>query len=285
MFGDVTAAEAKQIFERGWEAGGFRYLFETFDDLLVTQEANNAASEFVRAKIRSLVLDPETAELLCPDHPIGVKRPPNGSFFYETFNRPNVSLISLRKEPIVEITETGISTSKRDLPFDVIVFALGFDAATGSFSRIDIRGRENVSLRDSWRDGPRTHLGICVHQFPNFFMISGPQSPFANIPVVVEHAVSWIGRAIQAGEQGGFDTIEATSDSAAHWTNHLEEIFNATLLPQAVDAGSWSVGANIPGQKPSVLFYFGGANNYFKEIRAVAAEGYAGFTFSRRAGG
>jgi cyclohexanone monooxygenase len=280
VFSDVTPTEARRVFERGWEAGGFRYLFETFDDLLVSQAANDAASEFVREKIRALVDDPKTAELLCPTHGIGIKRPPNGSGYYEAFNRSTVDLVDLRSEPIQAITETGIRTSTRDRPYDVIIYALGFDAATGSFASLDIRGKSGESLAQKWRDGPRTNLGICIDGFPNFFMISGPQSPFANIPVVVEHAVQWIGGAIERSEKGTVAKVEATAEAVQAWGATLETIFNATLLPQAIAAGSWAVGANIPGKKPSVLFYFGGANNYFKEISAVRSDNYRGFLFS-----
>jgi cyclohexanone monooxygenase len=282
IFSDVTREQAQAILEKGWEAGGFRYLFETFDDILVDQEANDFASEFVRQKIRAIVNDPDLAELLCPDHPIGVKRPPNGNFYYETFNRNNVSLVSVKKEPIIEFTETGIQTSERHMEFDIVVFALGFDAATGAYSRMDIRGENGIELKDHWREGPRTNLGICIDGFPNMFMISGPQSPFANIPVCVEHEVQWIGGALRTAISAKNNTIRTTPEAVKKWGDHLTTIFNYTLLPKGIDAGSWAVGANIPGKHPSVLFYFGGANNYFLELSAVVSEGYPGFLFQQR---
>lgn len=281
LFSDVDREKAEAILEKGWEAGGFRFLFETFDDILVNQEANDFMSEFVKKKIRAMVNDPEIAERLIPDHPIGVKRPPNGNFYYEAFNRTNVSLVSVKEEPIVEFTQKGIRTSERHLEFDVVIFALGFDAATGAYARMDIRGENGFELKEHWRHGPRTNLGICIDGFPNMFMISGPQSPFANIPVCIEYEAQWIGGALRKAFDEGNDTVRATSAGVQEWNDKLTAIFQSTLLHKGIEAGSWALGANIPGKKPSVLFYFGGANNYFNELNEAVAKGYPGFQFEK----
>jgi cation diffusion facilitator CzcD-associated flavoprotein CzcO len=285
LFSNVSAEEAQRVFERGWEAGGFRFLFETFDDLLVNQEANDAAAEFIRGKIRAIVEDPETAELLCPDYSFAVKRPPTGNFFYETFNRDNVSLIDVKNDPITEITPTGIKTENRAFEFDIIIFALGFDAVTGALTHMDVRGRDGVTIKDKWDEGPQTNLGICVDGFPNMYIISGPQAPFANIPIIIENSVDWIGSAIKSTLDGGYDMFEAEPAAVAKWGEHMQNMLDATLLKAGYDVNAWYLGANIPGKKPAVLFYFGGAGAYFDEIHANRDNGFEGFAFKRHNAG
>lgn len=283
VFADVSREEAEAILEKNWEIGGFRFLFESFDDVLISQEANDFTSEFVRKKIRAIVDDPATAELLIPDYPIGVKRPPNGNFYYEAFNRENVSLVSVKKEPIMELTKKGIRTSERDLDFDIIIFALGFDAATGAYSKMDIRGENGLELKHHWRDGPRTNLGICIDGFPNMFMISGPQSPFGNIPVCIEYETQWIGDTLRKAFEEGNNIVCTTSEAVDAWNDKLTTIFESTLLPKGIEVGSWAFGTNIPGRKPAMLLYFGGTNNYFNELNKVVAEGYRDFRFKKHA--
>ncbi|MFE7418068.1 flavin-containing monooxygenase [Rhodococcus sp. NPDC057529] len=274
---DVTPDEHRRILERGWETGGFRFIFETFDDITLDEEANEIASEFVREKIRAIVKDPDTADLLCPkDYPIVSKRPPLGHFYYEAFNRDNVSLVDVSGTSITEITAGGIRVGDDEYPADVIVFATGFDAGTGAYNHIDIRGRSGQTLKDKWAEGPRTHLGITVDGFPNMFMVSGPQSPFGNIPVVVEGTVEWIGQAVGHLRTNELDTIEPTSESVESWWQLLQDYINATLLPQG--RHSWFLGANIPGKPRGVLFFFGGVGTYRKTCQAVADSGYNGFT-------
>ncbi|MBV6761980.1 flavin-containing monooxygenase [Rhodococcus opacus] len=274
---DVTPDEHRNILERGWETGGFRFIFETFDDITLDQEANEIASEFVRKKIRTIVKDPDTADLLCPkDYPIVSKRPPLGHFYYEAFNRDNVSLIDVSSTPITEITAGGVRVGDDEYSADVIVFATGFDAGTGAYNHIDIRGRGGQTLREKWAEGPRTHLGISVDGFPNMFMVSGPQSPFGNIPVVVEGTVEWIGDAIGHLRMNELDTIEPTAESVESWWQLLQDYINATLLPRG--RHSWFLGANIPGKPRGVLFFFGGVGTYRKTCQAAADGGYDGFT-------
>ncbi|MFE5705398.1 flavin-containing monooxygenase [Rhodococcus koreensis] len=274
---DVTPEEHQRILERGWETGGFRFVFETFDDMTLDEEANEIASEFVRNKIRAIVKDPETAELLCPkDYPIVSKRPPLGHFYYEAFNRDNVRLVDISQTPIDEITANGIRVGEDEYTADIIIFATGFDAGTGSYNYIDIRGRGGETLEKKWADGPRTHLGITIDGFPNMFMVSGPQSPFGNIPVVVEGTVEWIGNAVTHLRENGLDTIEPTSEAVASWWQLLQDYINATLLPKG--RHSWFLGANIPGKPRGVLFFFGGVGTYRKTCQAAADSGYADFT-------
>ena len=174
------------------EVGGFRYIFETFTDLLTSQKANDIASEFVRNKIRAIVKDEETAEALCPDYSLMAKRPPLGHFYYETFNKPHVKLVDVKKNPIDEITEKGVRIGTDEYEVDTIIYAIGFDAGTGGLAAMDVRGRDNRDLNEEWSKNLETFLGICVEGYPNMFMISAPQSPFANLPVVLDGAADWV---------------------------------------------------------------------------------------------
>ncbi len=278
---DVAADDVQGILEDGWRTGGFQFLFETFDDLLVNEELNEATAEFIRSKIRETVDDPETAELLSPKgYPVGGKRPPLGHGYYETYNRPNVELVDINNAPIERITASGLRTAAAEYDFDVLIFATGFDAMTGTLMAIDIVGREGQTIRQRWEQGPETYLGLAVDGFPNLFMISAPQSPFANIPVVIDNAVKWIGTALTHVEQSGLRTFEPTTDAVQEWCALMNTILDATLLGRGERVNSWFLGANVPGKPHVVLFYFGGANNYFDTIHGVAARGYEGFESS-----
>jgi cation diffusion facilitator CzcD-associated flavoprotein CzcO len=277
---DVTPEEQQKILERGWETGGFRFIFETFDDIFIDDKSNAVAAEFIRNKIRAIVKDPATAELLCPkDYPLAGKRPPLGHYYYETFNRDNVSLVDVSEDPITAITPKGLRTEKREFEADIIVFATGFDAVTGTLRAMDIRGRGGATIKDKWAEGPRTHLGIAVDGFPNMFMVCGPQSPFANIPVVIDGIVDWIGRAIRHLRDDGLDAMEAMPQAVDRWRQHVEDLVNATVLPKG--KRSWFLGDNIPGKPHVVLFHFGGAGVYRRECQEVADRGFEGFTVSR----
>lgn len=273
---DVSPEECRRILERYWELGTFRFLFESFDDIFTDEAANAVVAEFVREKIRAIVEDPETAELLCPtDHPLGAKRPPLGHFYYETYNRDNVRLVSVRDNPITGISPHGVLVGDDEYPADIIVFATGFDAVTGTLNQLDIRGRGGAALNEKWAAGPQTYLGIGVDGFPNLFMVGGPQSPFANIPVVIDGCVDWIGRAIRHVRDSGHGAMEPTAEAVAAWGRHMDELVNQTVLPRA--QGSWFMGGNIPGKPRVVLFYFGGAGNYRNECNGAAERGYEGF--------
>jgi cyclohexanone monooxygenase len=278
---DVTPEEHQKILEQGWERGGFRFIFETFDDIFTNEKSNEIASEFVRNKIRAIVNDPDTAERLCPkNYPLAGKRPPLGHFYYEAFNQDNVALIDVSNDPISEITRKGVRAGDVEYEADIIVFATGFDAVTGSYGGLDIRGRDGVSIEDKWAAGPRTQLGIGVDGFPNMFMISGPQTPFANLPVVIDGIVDWIGRAISHLQENQLIRMEAEPDAVEHWRQHMEDLVNATVVTNG--PRSWFLGGNIPGKPQVVLFYFGGAGAYRKECNEAAEKGFEGFALTSR---
>jgi cation diffusion facilitator CzcD-associated flavoprotein CzcO len=282
VMSDVDEAERERIFDRAWEAGGWNFLFSTFDDLLLDQHSNDIAAEYIRSKIRAVVNNPETAALLCPtNHPFGTKRPPLGHYYYETYNHDNVSLVDVSGNPVDAVTERGVRlTDGSEHELDVLIFATGFDAASGSFTAIDIRGTDGRSLGEVWEDGAQAHLGIGVTGFPNMFIIGGPGLPFANFPPVLEKMSDWIGDAIMYLREHEIDAIEADQDAMDAWTQKLQAIIDATLLGQGEAVRTWFLGANIPGKAHFPLFYLGGLPAYSVDLDDCTAHGYSGFTLS-----
>ncbi|KAK6077399.1 hypothetical protein SCUP515_04927 [Seiridium cupressi] len=260
---EVDREEVRHVLDSGWETGGFHFQFETFDDIFTNQMSNDLASDYLREKIRAVVQDPSTAEILSPRYPFLSKRPPCGHFYYETYNQANVKLVDISQDSI-ELYEEGIRTgSGIEYEFDIIIFALGFDAATGALNEMDVRGSQNKSLRETWEKKLETFAGILVPGFPNMFMICGPHVPFGNMPVVLDIEVGWIGKTIRHMEEKEFSTIHVSEKAVSAWSSHLVAEFQATLLREsAKETGAWFVGANIPGKAREVLFYFGGVPNW-----------------------
>ncbi|ETI24090.1 hypothetical protein G647_03459 [Cladophialophora carrionii CBS 160.54] len=276
-----TEAEIQRVLEFGWEIGGFRFIFETFADMLTNAKCNEAAAEFVRNKIRSIVKDKETAERLCPYYTILSKRPPLGHFYYEAFNRDNVELVDVSHDPIRAITPTGLRTGAKEYEFDMIIFAVGFDAVTGTLAAIDIRGAEGQHLGEQLNRDMETAYGITAPGFPNLFMVSGPQAPFANIPVVIDNTVDWIGRTVSYMHDHGHRRIDTKEEVARHWKEQVEAVFAMTVLPEgAKKTHSWYVGANLEGKPVRPLFWFGGVAPYFAFCDKEIGDGYPGFAFS-----
>ncbi|MBI3225442.1 MAG: NAD(P)/FAD-dependent oxidoreductase [Mycolicibacterium cosmeticum] len=282
-YSDVTTEkERHDIFEQGWRDGSFHFVFETFDDLILDQRSNDAAAEFIRTKIRETVEDPATAELLTPrGYPYISKRPPSGTDYYETFNRDNVELVDIRNNPIESMTATGLRTSQRDYDFDAVIFATGFDAVTGALNSIDITGKGGVKLSEAWAGGPENYLGTATPGFPNLVTVCGPQSAYANIPVIIEAVVTWLGQALTFMKKNNYERLEATPEATASWVAQVDAIFNATLLPAGEEVNSWYLGANTPGKPRRVLFYFGGAAAYLQVLSDCANKDFEGFDFSR----
>nr|WP_289015850.1 NAD(P)/FAD-dependent oxidoreductase [uncultured Methylobacterium sp.] len=274
---EVSPQEREAIYEAAWQRGGLRFR-ATFKDLLLDQAANETASEFIRAKIRSIVKDPETAAKLTPtDHLYATKRPPIDTNYFETFNCDNVRLVDLKATPIESIMPEGVRTRDTTYPLDVIVFATGFDALTGPLLALDIRGRGGQALKDVWSAGPRTYLGLQTPGFPNLFTITGPGSPavLTNMPVAIEQHVEWITQCIAHLRDCGLSRIEATPEAASGWVAHVNEAAEATLLPMA--SSSWYLGANVPGKPQVFMPYAGGMHHYRTICDRVANAGYQGF--------
>ncbi len=265
----------------GWEKGDLTSLGGSYIDILLDPVANETAAEFIRAKIRAVVDDPEVAETLSPrSFPFGTKRPCLDSGYYQTFNRPNVHLVDLRKTPLTEFTATGLRTSAAEYEFDAIVFATGFDAMTGALSAIEIMGRNGVSLTTQWSAGPRNYIGVAMAGFPNLFTITGPLSPsvLSNMVVSIEQHVDWVTDCIVYLRAHGFAAIEATTAAQDEWVQHVADVGAFTLFPKA---DSWYMGANVPGKPRVFLPYVGGVGEFRQKCDEVARNGYEGFTLIR----
>jgi cation diffusion facilitator CzcD-associated flavoprotein CzcO len=274
----VSDEERQVIYEAGWQEGGFKFLLNSFFDIGADRRANDTASEFIRAKIRDIVKDPEVAEKLVPvDHPFTSKRPLIDTNYFDTYNRDNVTLVDIRHAPIEEITPTGIRTEDGEYELDIIVFATGFDAMTGTFNRIDIQGRDGQKLKDKWAHGPLTYLGVATAGYPNFFMITGPGSPsvLSNMPVSIEQHVEWISGAIEHMREQGLDVMEADEGAEKEWVEHVNGVAEQTMF---MLADSWYLGANIPGKPRVFMPYPGGVGNYRQKCNEVTEAGYEGFT-------
>jgi cation diffusion facilitator CzcD-associated flavoprotein CzcO len=277
---ETSPEERETIYEAAWQRGGLQFR-AAFQDMLVSKEANDTAADFIKRKIRSIVKDPKTAAILSDiDHPYAAKRPPIDTDYFETYNRPNVSLVDVKAAPIRRISEAGICTAATEYPVDIIVFATGFDAMTGPLLRMDIHGRHGVSLKDVWEAGPRSYLGLQVAGFPNLFTITGPGSPsvLCNMPVAIEQHADWITDCIDHMRAKGLERIEALPQAVEKWVAEVNEVASRTLLPMAKH--SWYLGANIPGKPRVFMPYAGGMVRYREICQNVAARDYEGFALS-----
>jgi cyclohexanone monooxygenase len=277
LWTDATPAERQAEFERRWAAGGLG-LVGSFADLFTNPAANEAVCEFIRMKIHEVVKDPVVAGLLAPRTFIGCKRPCADTGYFETFNRPNVTLVDISQTGIDEITPRGVRAGGREYAADVLVLATGFDAMTGALFRIDIRGRGGALLREKWVGGPRTFLGLATAGFPNFFTITGPGSPsvLANMIMGIEQHVDWIADCIEHLRSRGLTRIEAQREAEDAWVAHVNEIAGRTIYPTC---NSWYLGANVPG-KPRVFMPYLGFPRYVAKCNEVVARGYDGFLLS-----
>jgi cation diffusion facilitator CzcD-associated flavoprotein CzcO len=277
---DTPPEERERIYEAAWERGGLQFR-ASFQDMLISKEANDTAADFIKSKIRSIVKDPKTAAVLSDiDHPYAAKRPPIDTNYFETYNRPNVTLVNVKAAPIRQISETGIRTDEAEYPVDIIVFATGFDAMTGPLLRMDIRGRGGIALKHVWEAGPRNYLGLQVAGFPNLFTITGPGSPsvLCNMPVAIEQHVDWITDCIDHMRANGLERIEARVEAVEKWVTEVNEAAARTLLPLAKH--SWYLGANIPGKPRVFMPYAGGLVRYREICQDVVAHDYEGFALS-----
>jgi len=277
----VDEAERQRVYEARWRDGGIPFM-AAFNDLLLSEGANETAAEFVRAKIRSIVRDPAVAERLTPrDYPIGTKRICVDTGYFETFNRANVALVDLRRAPIEAVTPAGLRTRDASHGLDSIVFATGFDAMTGALLAMDVVGRAGRTLRAAWADGPRGYLGLMVAGFPNLFTITGPGSPsvLSNMLVSIEQHVEWVRDCLAHLRARDVAVIEATAEAEEAWTEHVREVGERTLYPRA---NSWYVGANVPGKPRRFMPYIGGVPAYRRRCEEIAARGYEGFRLIAR---
>ncbi|WP_104183426.1 flavin-containing monooxygenase [Mycobacterium avium] len=274
---EATPEERREAFEKRWELGGVLFS-KTFADQMIDPVANEEARKFYEEKVRAVIDDPALADLLIPnDHPIGTKRICTDSNYFQTFNRPNVKLISVRKTPIMSIDATGINTTDAHYDLDAIVLATGFDAMTGALAKIDIVGRDGRRLSDDWSGGPRTYLGLGVDGFPNLLLVSGPGAPavLANMVLHAEANVNWIADCIAYLDAHDYTAVEATTDAVDDWGAECARRADATLFTKA---DSWYLGANVPGKPRVFMLFVGGFGVYLDICAEVANAGYKGFS-------
>jgi cation diffusion facilitator CzcD-associated flavoprotein CzcO len=279
---DTDPDERDEALWRRWRDGGVLFS-KTFPDQTSVLAANDIARRFAEDRIREIVRDPATAADLVPvDHPIGTKRICTDAGYYATFNRDNVCLVNLRREPIEQITRDGVRTNAMTYECDVLVFATGFDALTGALTRIDPVGADGRRLSEEWADGPVTFLGMMVPRMPNLFSFSGPGSPsvLANMVLHAEVQVDWAVELMLAAGQRGITEVEPRRDAAQAWTEHVAEAADRTLFPKA--QSSWYLGANIDGKKRVFMPYAGGFGNYRSHLDDVAQQGYPGLILTTR---
>ena len=272
---EATPEQREKQYEEFWERGGLPFL-GAYGDLLFDKEANDTIAEFAKRKIHEVVKDPEVAALLTPDNIFGCKRLCVDTGYYETYNKPHVSLVDVSKSPIERITPGGLVVDGVEYAADVLICATGFAAMTGSFDRIKITGRDGVPLTKKWEAGPRTFLGLSTHGFPNFFMITGPGSPsvLASMIQSIEQHVDWMTDCIAHMRDIGADTIEPTLEDQDAWVEHVNEVAEISLRSTC---SSWYVGANIPGRPRVFMPYIGGFPIYVDRCNQSMDKGFEGF--------
>jgi len=277
----VTEAEREALWEKLYANRGFGMWQGNFRDILVDRKANALVSDFMARKIRQRVKDPRVAEKLIPkNHGFGTRRVPLETKYYEVYNQPNVSLVDIKETPIERITPTGVKTSAAEHAFDMIIYATGFDAITGAFDQIDIRGAGGLGLKDKWQGGPKTYLGVLVEDFPNMLMLMGPHTALGNIPRSIEYSVEWVTGLIRHARDHGLTRIEATAAGVADWTDHVKALGEG-LLSNEIDSWMTGINRNIEGKDTRIVArYSGSAPAYRARCDAVAAGGYSDLALS-----
>ena len=276
----VDEDQRQELYTKRWAIGGTGFL-GSFNDLLINADANYTAAEYVRQQIKRVVKDKETAEILCPrSYPIGTKRICIDTGYFETYNRENVKLVDISKKPIQRLVTDGIIVDDQLYPFDSIIFATGFDAMTGSIFNVDIKGRDGLALKEKWNAGPKTYLGLMSASFPNLFMITGPGSPSvkSNMIMSIEQHVDLVIETLLSMRRKGLSVVEPELEAENKWVDHVQEVANKTLFPQA---NSWYMGANIPGKPRLFMPYIGGVGAYREICEEIVANNYRGFKFEK----
>jgi cation diffusion facilitator CzcD-associated flavoprotein CzcO len=272
---EVSDEEREAFYEKLYGERGFGIWQGNFRDILIDRKANATISDFVARKIRARVKDPKVAEKLIPkNHGFGTRRLPLETFYYEVYNRDNVELVDITSTPIERITPKGIKTSENEYEFDIIIFATGFDAITGSFDKIDFRGADGARLKDKWKHGPETYLGIMVDGFPNMMMLMGPHTALGNIPRSIEYSVDWVTGLIRFARERNLTRLEATSAGVASWTDHVKAL-GVGLLSNEVNSWMTGINSNVEGKQTRIVArYSGSAPAYRARCDEVAAKGY-----------
>ncbi|PHP65265.1 cyclohexanone monooxygenase [Zhengella mangrovi] len=277
----LPPTQRRQLMEQAWINGGHTFL-GIFSDLMINPDANEEVADFVREKIGEIVTDPATAEALKPrGYPIFARRPCLDTSYYETYNRENVHLIDCKSDPIIEITEKGIRTESGETELDMLIFATGYDALTGALLAFDVKGRDGISLKDKWKDGPTSLYGMMLHGFPNLFAVSGPNGPaaLANLITIAEHDVDWIANVITHMDRNGLKSIEPTQKAEDDWMKLVATLAEHSLIRKA---NTWWVGANVKGKPQGLTMFIGGFNKYRDLCLKPSQDGYADFIFDKQ---
>ncbi|MBV9553247.1 MAG: NAD(P)/FAD-dependent oxidoreductase, partial [Alphaproteobacteria bacterium] len=272
---EVPEAGREAFWEKLYSEPGFGIWMGNFRDIFINHQSNALISDFIARKIRQRVKDPAVAEKLIPkNHGFGTRRVPLESGYYEVYNQPNVTLVDINETPIERVTPRGIKTAEREHEFDIVIYATGFDAITGSFDRIDIRGIDGLSLKELWKDGPQTYLGVLVEGFPNMLMVMGPHAGLGNFPRAAEYSVEWATGLIAFACERGLTRVEATSAGVAEWTAHVLASGQGLLMNE-IDSWMTGVNRNVEGkQTRKVMRYSGGHPAFREHCDAVAADAY-----------
>ena len=274
----LPPSQRQDVMEHAWQDGGHTFL-ACFSDLLSNEEANDQVADFVRGKIGEIVEDPKTAEALKPrGYPIFARRPCLDTEYYETYNLPNVHLVDCLEHGSVEITETGVRTEAGETELDVLIFATGYDALTGALLAFDVRGRDGRRLKDKWKDGPRSYLGMLVEGFPNMISISGPNGPaaLANLITIAENDVDWAAALVTHMKEKGLTSCEVTQEAEDRWMATVEAYASKSLIRKA---NTWWVGANVKGKPTGLTMFVGGFNRYREHCEAAKTTGFADLSF------
>lgn len=275
---EVPEEERERFWEELYNAPGLCKWVGNYQDILTNPEANALYSVWMRERIRKRINDPTLAEKLLPRHGFGLRRVPLESGYYELFNKPNVKLIDLQETPITKVTSTGIQTSAEHVDLDVLIYATGFDALTGSFEEIEYYGEGGMTLKEKWADGPCTFLGLTVRSFPNMFNILGPHQSTGNMPHVIEYAVEWTSRLIKHGMERNVTYINAQEDGEKWWTEHALSLAQGQL---AFSVDSWMTGfvSNKAGKRQRrIIRYFGTNNEFQRRCNSIESDGYKWLT-------
>ena len=281
----VSAEERRAIFQDCWDKGnGFRFMFSGFGDITTSVEANQEACKFIHSKIDEIVKDPAKAAALKPTE-LYARRPLCDSGYYQIFNRDNVDIFDLRKNPIKEIIPNGMSLRDgTNVELDALVLATGFDALEGSYLQVSIRGKDGT-LKKHWEPGAATYAGVACAGFPNMFLISGPQGPFANFPCAIESEVNFITECIAHAEKQASRAVPAyiaVKESAEQeWLTLCDKLTDGSVFKTTK---SWIFGENV-GQQPRVKFYFGGLVGYINHVKQEVNAGFPSFDVNRASKG
>ncbi|OBH08896.1 cyclohexanone monooxygenase [Mycobacterium sp. E1747] len=284
-FYNFSHEERVEFWDKLYEMSGFSIWLRNFREIFTDEKANAEFSEYIANRIRARVKDPSVAEKLIPrDHGFGVQRLPMETNYYEVYNRDNVRLVDISEDPIVRVTESGIRTENEEHLFDIIVYATGFDAMTGAFDKIDIRGVGGQTLRDKWAVDVSTFMGMLVHGFPNLVMLAGPQSVSvsANFPRGIETCVNWVSGLLEYVWAKGIRRFEATQEAEDAWSQHVAEMFQKVLMRNATRSWFTGYNSNIEGRGPGTtryLVYNGGGPKYMKRLQEIAEHEYEGLEF------